>query len=115
MIETWLDDDTQTLVFLGFQGDRGEVTIYIPLDAFGLSTKSLQAYKGKVIVKRPNGTAIPIAVPIEEKDGRPWARFVVPAIITKNSGLYCFQFRAVNSCFRLLTGAKYRSIVFGQV
>ena len=116
MIEKWLDDHS-VLYGLGFQGDSGELTVYIPLSDFNLKAKHLEKnYTGKVIVKRSgSGKITAVPVPVEDRDGQPWARWVIRKSITAEAGLLTFQYRAVNDVYRLLTSQQYRGIVFYSI
>ena len=115
MIEKWLDDHS-VLYGLGFQGDNSETTLYIPLSDFNLKPKNLQRnYSGKVIVKRSSGKIIAVPVPVEDHDGKPWARWVIRKNITAEAGLLTFQYRAVNELYRLLTSQQYRGIIFYSI
>ncbi len=118
MIETWLDG-TETLVPLGFTGDNAETAIYIPLREHGIRASRLQAeYSAKVIISAVNGRvlyAVNATIVISGQPREPWARWVIQARATKQGGIYLFCVRCVNKYLDVLTGTKYRAILFDSI
>lgn len=113
MVECFLDGE-ESLVFIGFRYDHEERTILIPVDDFHLSTRQLRDnYKSKIVVRNiGTGKMTSVDVPIITKNSKPFAKWVIRSNVTAESGLISFQYRAVNDFFRLLTGKKYKGVVF---
>lgn len=116
MVERVLDGE-ENLVFIGFRCDHEERALLIPVDDFHLSAKQLRdSYKSKIVV-RNIGTdkMFSVNVPIVIKNSKPFAKWIVRSNVTQESGLICFQYRAVNDFYRLLAGKKYKGIIFDIV